>query len=347
MTAATWSATRHTPKHGTLGFCSCDGDTCLFTWGKQLLYGSGTPLWNPTYPFRIQRLDSIKLDVLHIPSLHHWGKALLDLKFSLSLQCALGVIKATWHSELHQQGQQAKGSCRSSVWDINCRELSRDTERWLRGWVELSMPKDMFHHNKRDFTYDKYRNVRYLISKRGFSISLGAGLLSERMHILTQSQAELWLYQLTCSAAFCCAAMCCCSAWSRKSLFRGDLVSAMLQERTRWYDTDHSQNMYSCPSSHGYQDFLSSHFTHGLTIVSYCLELLFVNIKEKGVDGVTTAVSFKPPWTIPAKPNLKPIVDFAHGLNPAEVNGTTGVRCYTMQGISKAALCFHHYSVTE
>lgn len=60
---------------------------------------------------------------------------------------------------------------------------------------------------------------------------------------LKQSQAEPWLYQLTCSAAFCCAAMCCCSAWSRKSLFRGDLVSAMLQERIRWYDTDHSQNM--------------------------------------------------------------------------------------------------------
>lgn len=64
MTAATWSATRHNPKHGTPGFCSCDVDICLFTWGKQLLYGSGTPLWNPTYPFPVQRLDYSKLDVL-------------------------------------------------------------------------------------------------------------------------------------------------------------------------------------------------------------------------------------------------------------------------------------------
>lgn len=141
---------------------------------------------------------------------------------------------------------------------------------------------------------------------------------------LKQSQAELWLHQLTCSAAFCCAAMCCCSAWSRKSLFRGDLASAMLQERTRWYDTDHGQNMCSCHFSHGYQDFLNSHFTHGLTIVSYCLELLFVNIKEKRVD---TAVSFKPSQTTPAKLNLKPIVDFAHGLSPTEVNETTVVQC--------------------
>lgn len=49
-----------------------------------------------------------------------------------------------------------------------------------------------------------------------------------------------------------------------------------------------------CHSSRGYQEFLSSHFTHGLTTVSYCFELLFVNTTEKTVDEVTTAVPFKP-----------------------------------------------------
>lgn len=34
---------------------------------------------------------------------------------------------------------------------------------------------------------------------------------------------------LTCRAAFCWAAMCCCSAWSRKSLLRVGLESAMLK----------------------------------------------------------------------------------------------------------------------
>lgn len=166
-------------------------EICLFTWGRQLLYGSGTPLWNPTYPFLVQRLDSSKSDVLHILSLHHWGKALLDLKVSLSLQCALAVIKANWHCGLHQQrhGQQAKGSYLSPVWDTNWREFNRDTKRWLWGSVELSVPKDMFHHYERDFTYDKYGNVRHLISKMGFSISLGAGLLSEGMH--TWNRAKL------------------------------------------------------------------------------------------------------------------------------------------------------------
>jgi hypothetical protein len=36
---------------------------------------------------------------------------------------------------------------------------------------------------------------------------------------------------LTCKAAFCWAAMCCCSAWSRKSLFRAGLESAMLKRK--------------------------------------------------------------------------------------------------------------------
>lgn len=174
--AATWSATRHTPKHGTPGFCSCDIDICLFTWGRQLPYGSGTPLWNPTCPFPVQRPDSSKLDILHIPSLHHWGRTLVNLKFSLNLQWAFGVIKANWHSEL-PAGPAVQGEL------SELREFNRNTKRWLWGWVELSMPKDMFHHNKRDFTYDKYRNLRYLMPKRGFSISLGAWLLSEGMHI--------------------------------------------------------------------------------------------------------------------------------------------------------------------
>lgn len=30
---------------------------------------------------------------------------------------------------------------------------------------------------------------------------------------------------------------------------------------------------------------------------------------------------------MPAKLNLKPISDFAHGLSPTEVNETTGVQC--------------------
>ena len=34
---------------------------------------------------------------------------------------------------------------------------------------------------------------------------------------------------LTCKAAFCWAAICCCSAWSRKSLLRAGLESAMLK----------------------------------------------------------------------------------------------------------------------
>lgn len=46
------------------------------------------------------KADSSKLDV---PSLHDWGRALLDLKFILSLQYSLGVIKANLHSELQQQ----------------------------------------------------------------------------------------------------------------------------------------------------------------------------------------------------------------------------------------------------
>ncbi|RMB94728.1 hypothetical protein DUI87_28841 [Hirundo rustica rustica] len=44
-----------------------------------------------------QRLDSSKLDVLHIPSFHHWERALLDLKFSLGLQHVLGAVKANGH----------------------------------------------------------------------------------------------------------------------------------------------------------------------------------------------------------------------------------------------------------
>lgn len=37
---------------------------------------------------------------------------------------------------------------------------------------------------------------------------------------------------LTCKAAFCWAAICCCSAWSRKSLLREGLESAMLQRES-------------------------------------------------------------------------------------------------------------------
>lgn len=127
------------------------------------------------------------------------------------------------------------------VWDVQ--NSYDDTVGYIITTIsrENELTDLSFHHKRRrNFIRDKYRNVWNLTSERGFSFSLGAGLLSEGMHIYNRAKLNsTWLYQLTCSAAFCCAAMCCCSAWSRKSLFSGDLASAMLQKRTRWYDTYH------------------------------------------------------------------------------------------------------------